>query len=172
MNSEIEASHRRITVIVDPHIKASNDYFVYKNGMELQNSESPEGNLTSIFVRTPDYGTFYGVCWPGVSSYMDFLNENAQNYWGQQFDYKNFKGSNYLYSIWNDMNEPSVFSTSTHTMPMDMVHWRANGKSFEHRDIHNAYGALHQRSSFRGLLARDNNERRPFVLTRSFFLGS
>jgi len=172
MNSEIEASHRRITVIVDPHIKASNDYFVYKNGMELQNSESPEGNLTSIFVRTPDYGTFYGDCWPGNSSYMDFLNENAQNYWGQQFDYKNFKGSNYLYSIWNDMNEPSVFSTSTHTMPMDMVHWRANGKSFEHRDIHNAYGALHQRSSFRGLLARDNNERRPFVLTRSFFLGS
>ena len=70
------------------------------------------------------------------------------------------------------MNEPAVFSTSTHTMPLDMVHWRANGKSFEHRDIHNAYGALHQRSSFRGLLARDNHERRPFVLTRSFFLGS
>lgn len=58
-------------------------------------------------------------------------------------DYKNFKGSNYLYSFWNDMNEPSVFSTSTHTMPMDMIHWRANGKWFEHRDIHNAYGAFH-----------------------------
>lgn len=87
-------------------------------------------------------------------------------------DYKNFKGSNYLYSFWNDMNEPSVFSTSTHTMPMDMIHWRANGKWFEHRDIHNAYGAFHQRSSFRGLLARDNHQRRPFVLTRSFFLGS
>jgi len=70
------------------------------------------------------------------------------------------------------MNEPSVFSTSTHTMPMDMMHWRANGKGFEHRDIHNAYGALHQRSSYRGLLSRDNHQRRPFVLTRSFFLGS
>lgn len=77
MNTEIEASHRRITVIVDPHIKASDDYFVYKNGMALQNQKSPEGNLTNIFVRTPDHGTFYGDCWPGNSSYIDFLNENA-----------------------------------------------------------------------------------------------
>ena len=38
MNSQIEASHRRITVIVDPHIKASDDYFVYKQGMDLQNA--------------------------------------------------------------------------------------------------------------------------------------
>ena len=29
MNSQIEASGRRIVVIVDPHIKASEDYFVY-----------------------------------------------------------------------------------------------------------------------------------------------
>jgi mannosyl-oligosaccharide alpha-1,3-glucosidase len=70
------------------------------------------------------------------------------------------------------MNEPSVFSTDTHTMPLEMLHWKADGRSFEHRDIHNAYGALHQRSSFRGLLKRDNEQLRPFVLTRSFFLGS
>ena len=35
MNAEIEASHRRITVIVDPHIKASEDYHVYQNGIKL-----------------------------------------------------------------------------------------------------------------------------------------
>ena len=29
MNSEIENQGRRIVVIVDPHIKASEDYFVY-----------------------------------------------------------------------------------------------------------------------------------------------
>ena len=29
MNSEIEAAGRRIVVIVDPHIKVSEDYFVY-----------------------------------------------------------------------------------------------------------------------------------------------
>jgi len=70
------------------------------------------------------------------------------------------------------MNEPAVFSTGTGTVPMDVRHWKADGRSFEHRDLHNAYGALQQRSSWRGLLARDNNTRRPFVLSRSVFLGS
>lgn len=35
MNSEIEAEHRRIVVIVDPHIKVSDDYPVYAEGIEL-----------------------------------------------------------------------------------------------------------------------------------------
>lgn len=82
MNAEIEASHRRITVIVDPHIKASEDYHVYQNGIELQDAAQPLGNLTNIFVRTPEYNNFYGDCWPGNSTYIDFLNENAQQYWG------------------------------------------------------------------------------------------
>ena len=33
MNKEIENENRRITVIVDPHIKATNTYFVYKDGI-------------------------------------------------------------------------------------------------------------------------------------------
>ena len=37
MNSEIEEQGRRIVVIVDPHIKVSEDYFVYAEGMDLQN---------------------------------------------------------------------------------------------------------------------------------------
>merc|ERR1712060_746543 len=99
-------------------------------------------------------------------------NENAQDFWGSLFDYNVFKGSNYLYSFWNDMNEPAVFSTDSHTMPMDAIHMKADGTERTHLEVHNAYGALHQRSSFRGLLKRDSNTQRPFVLTRSFFLGS
>lgn len=138
----------------------------------MQDADQPDGNMTNIYVRTPSFTNFYGDCWPGNSTWIDFLNENAQRFWGQQFSYDNFKGSNYLYSFWNDMNEPAVFSTDSHTMPLEMRHWKADGRSFEHRDFHNAYGALHQRSSYRGLLVRDNYELRPFVLTRSFFLGS
>jgi alpha 1,3-glucosidase len=100
------------------------------------------------------------------------LNENAQEFWGQRFSYENFPGSNYMYSIWNDMNEPSVFNTPSKTIPLDALHFKKDGRSFEHRDLHNAYGALHHRSTWRGLLARDNNTQRPFVLTRSFFMGS
>ena len=38
LNSEIEQSNRRLVVIIDPHIKQTDDYFVYKNGMLLQNA--------------------------------------------------------------------------------------------------------------------------------------
>jgi len=70
------------------------------------------------------------------------------------------------------MNEPQIYDTPTKTMPVDMIHFKTNGRAFEHKVLHNAYGAFHQRSSYRGLLARDNHEKRPFVLTRSFFMGS
>jgi hypothetical protein len=35
MNSEVEMAQRRLTVIVDPHIKASKQYEVYKEGQDL-----------------------------------------------------------------------------------------------------------------------------------------
>jgi len=40
------------------------------------------------------------------------------------------------------MNEPSIFSTVGRTMPLDSLHFKADGRSFEHRDLHNAYGAF------------------------------
>ena len=44
MNSEIEAAGRRITLIFDPHIKVSEDYFVYKNGMDIQMGQTSANN--------------------------------------------------------------------------------------------------------------------------------
>lgn len=38
--------------------------------------------------------------------------------------------------------------------------------------VHNAYGALQQRSTFNGLYQRDYGQNRPFMLTRSYFFGS
>ena len=70
------------------------------------------------------------------------------------------------------MNEPSVFSEVTKTFPTNAKHVRASGEQVEHRDFHNAYGATQQMASYKGLKARDNETLRPFVLTRSFFLGS
>ena len=113
MNKEIEEQGRRITVILDPHIKVSEDYFAYKEGMELQYQEKDE-DLTNIFVRMDRTSNrpFYGDCWPGNSTWVDFLNEHGQNFWGGLYAYDKFKGSNYLYSAWNDMNEPSIFDSN------------------------------------------------------------
>jgi len=80
-----------------------------------------------MFVRDENYDTFFGDCWPGNSTWLDFLNPLAQDYWGSLFDYSTFKGSNYLYSFWNDMNEPAVFN-DIHTMPKTNVHFDSQGR--------------------------------------------
>ena len=160
-------------MILDPHIKVSEDYFVHTEGMALQYS-GDQANVSNIFIRanTSTVDPFFGGCWPGTSTWVDFLNENAQQFWAGLYSTEKFLGSNWMYSAWNDMNEPSVFTTSTKTMPLDAIHVKADGTMYQHRDVHNAYGGLQQRSSYKGLLARDGYNRRPFVLTRSFFLGS
>lgn len=65
------------------------------------------------------------------------------------------------------MNEPSVFSGPEITMPKTNLH----GNNVEHRDLHNLYGQLMVKSTFTGLLKRDLDNQRPFILTRAFFAG-
>lgn len=81
MNKQVEEANRRLVVIVDPHIKAVDDFHIYTDGLKLQSGEQPEGNLTNIFVRDNEGETFYGNCWPGNSTWIDFLNVNAQQFW-------------------------------------------------------------------------------------------
>jgi len=153
MNTEVEAEGRYMTVILDPHIKVADDYFVYAEGQELQ-LESSESN---IFVKDSDGSSdFHGSSWPGTSVWIDFLNKNAQEYWSGLYDYNKFKGSSPIYYAWNDMNEPSVFSTRTRTIPTDAKHIRATGEQVEHREFHNAFGATQQMASYKGLIARDD----------------
>jgi alpha 1,3-glucosidase len=44
---------------------------------------------------------------------------------------------------------------------------------YEEREVHSLYGHLMSSASFGGLCKRDKNKnRRPFVLTRSYFVGT
>ena len=161
MNSEIESAGRRIVLIFDPHIKVADDYFVYADGYEIQMNETQTtGDISNIFIRNDEDSTdpFYGDCWPDNSTWIDFLNTNAQDYWANLFSKFDTQGSGYLYSAWNDMNEPSVFDTATKTMKLDAVHVKTDGTKVLHEDFHNAYGAFQQKSSYLGQLKRDNNE--------------
>ena len=40
MNKEVEEAGRYMTTILDPHIKVSDDYFVYADGQKLEKSTS------------------------------------------------------------------------------------------------------------------------------------
>ena len=67
-----------------------------------------------------------------------------------------FKGTNYLYNFWIDMNEPSVFPQPFLTMPLDSVHLTTEGGVIFHRDVHNLYGSLMFKTAYEGLQERNH----------------
>merc|ERR550534_2178341 len=60
---------------------------------------------------------FDGWCWPGSSSYPDFVDPKMRALWGTKF--KEYPESTSNLYTWNDMNEPCVFNGPEVTMPRD-----------------------------------------------------
>ncbi|KAJ8978536.1 hypothetical protein NQ317_009479 [Molorchus minor] len=158
MLRNISVNGRKAVPISDPHIKIADDYAVYT------------GAKNKYFVKWANGSDYEGVCWPGLSSYIDFFNPEASDYYGSWYAYDKFNGSTpVLAGIWNDMNEPSVFDDTTEkTFPFELVHYG----NILHRDVHNIYGFMHVRATHKGLILRDEGRKRPFILTRSSFAGS
>jgi len=53
------------------------------------------------------------------------------------------------------MNEPSVFDEKDQTMPLFNKHTMADGKEVDHCDVHQLYGLLMQKATWKGMLKRD-----------------
>jgi len=106
--------------------------------------------------------------WPGPSVFPDFTLTKARDWWGGL--YKDFVGMG-VSGFWNDMNEPSVFFTSTKTMPLDNVHRADDGAKHPHTEIHNVFGMQNVRATYDGLRKLQGDER-PFVLTRAAYAGA
>lgn len=147
MNEAIQDSKRRFVAIVDPHVRADNSYHVYEEGLKLQGKKTHDGLVQNIFIRDRTAKEpYHGHSWPGDSVWFDFLNEQAQEFYQSLLHPSVFKGTNYMYGIWNDMNEPSVFKDNVKQeqvgMPMTNTHVMKDGSIIQHRWLHNAYGAL------------------------------
>ncbi|KAF7428915.1 hypothetical protein PC9H_008151 [Pleurotus ostreatus] len=165
MINDVAATGRHMVVIVDPHLKRVNEYPVYKEASERGVLVKPKSGE----------GEYEGWCWSGSSSWIDFFNPGAWDWWKSLFKPYQLASGGWSWTqsteavhIWNDMNEPSVFNGPEISMPRDNVHY--NG--WEHRDIHNINGMLFSNATYQALLERSDPPQRPFVLTRSFFAGS
>ncbi|KAJ8949569.1 hypothetical protein NQ318_016200 [Aromia moschata] len=158
MFNNISSTGRRAVSISDPHIKIADDYNVYT------------GAKNKYFVKWENGSDFEGICWPGLSSWIDFLNPEASEYYSGWYAFDKFNGSTEtLAGIWNDMNEPSVFDNSLEkTFPHELLHYG----NVRHRDVHGIYGMLQTKATYHGLMKRDEGKKRPFILTRSHFAGS
>ena len=155
MQEDLWHDGRRMVTIVDPHIKRDGGYKVHADAV-----------AKGLYLKDGD-ADFDGWCWPGSSSYPDFTNPKVRQWWAERFSLENYAGSTSSLYIWNDMNEMSVFNGPEVTMHKSVT----NLEGIEHREWHNLYGMYVQRATAEGLMLRDANKR-PFVLSRSFYAGS
>jgi len=170
MKDELIESKRHFTTILDPYIKEQDDYFVFTDGMLLQDAKWAVGDASNIFMRDDQGDTFFGQNRAGNSTFMDFLNENAQDYWSDL--YTKFEHTDHLFYVWNDVQDPPVYNGPMGAMPVQNQHIKKDGTVVLHRDIHNAYGPLETKATYEGMRRRDGDGHRHFILSRSFFLGS
>ncbi|KAI0657708.1 alpha-glucosidase [Cubamyces menziesii] len=164
MIKDVEAIERKMVVIVDPHLKRTNDYPVYKEATELD-----------VLVKQKDGSTDYeGWCWSGSSAWVDFFNPKSWDWWKGLFkvdgpnDKWHWSESTVSTYIWNDMNEPAIFNGPEISMPRENIHYGG----WEHRDLHNINGMLFHNLTSQAVKSRTDPPKRPFVLTRSFYAGS
>lgn len=157
VNRDLHLRGFHSTWMIDPGAKVDSEYFVYKSGTE-----------NDIWVKTADGKEFHGDAWPGAAAFPDFTYPKAREWWGAL--YKDFLAKG-VDGVWNDVNEPQINDTPNKTMPEDNIH-RGGGNLPEgtHLQYHNVYGMLMVKSSRDGMLAA-RPEKRPFILTRSNFLG-
>ncbi|MEI6416946.1 MAG: TIM-barrel domain-containing protein [Verrucomicrobiota bacterium] len=159
--------------IVDPAIKIDPNYFVYQQGSNLFSNEnfkvgSSVAGLKTAWVLTKNGQPFQGEVWPGKSVFPDYTMPEVRHWWSGL--YHNFLAQG-IDGVWNDMNEPSVFTGPHLTMPED--NWHRGGGGLPagiHRMYHNVYGMLMASATRAGIL-HERPDKRPFLLSRSNYLG-
>jgi alpha-glucosidase len=157
LNDYLHANNFRSVWMIDPGVKKEEGYFVYD-----------QGTAGDYWVHNSSGEAFTGKVWPGECVFPDFTMPGTREWWGTL--YKDFIATG-IDGVWNDMNEPSVFDGPDGTMPEDNTH-RGGGSILPgpHLRYHNVYGMLMVKASRDGIL-KVNPEKRPFILSRSNFLG-
>ncbi|WFD32589.1 glucan 1,3-alpha-glucosidase [Malassezia sp. CBS 17886] len=170
MVQALDERGRKLVIIIDPHLKATDEYFLYEEAKK-------EGLLVKSRDGQHDYE---GECWSGHASWIDVFHPRTWAWWSDQFYLlrQKLKANARNVFVWNDMSEPAIFDGPEVTSPKDVIHHGG----WENRDVHNINGVIYHNLTARGLTRRELGtrdrdgrpgvERRPFVLSRAWWLGT
>jgi alpha-glucosidase len=147
---KLRESGRRIVPILDPGVKYEPGYRVYD-----------DGHAKGLFCENVEGKEFVGMVWPGETVFPDFTMPEARDWWAS---YVQEFGESGFGATWVDMNDPS-------TGPVDPNGMRFRKGTEPHAAHHNQY-ALGMQMATREGLRRARPDERPFVLSRSGFIGS
>ncbi len=151
MNAKLKDMGFKLTVIVDPGVKAEPGYGVYDRGIKAD-----------IFAKYSDGTNYTGEVWPGWCHFPDFTNPKARTWWGTEL--KKY-GEDGISGIWNDMNEIATWGQK---MP-DNIIFDYEGHKASHLQTRNVYAMQMARASYEG--GKEAFGKRPFVLTRAGYAG-
>jgi alpha-glucosidase len=158
LNARLHRQGFKTVWMIDPGIKVDPEYSVYREGAEGRHF------LTDLHGKE-----YHGTVWPGPCGFPDFTSARTRLWWAGL--YKDFLARG-IDGVWNDMNEPAIFDNEDKEMPADNRHDADPqlGGPGPHARYHNVYGMLMVHATREGILAA-RPEKRPFVLTRSNFIG-
>jgi alpha-glucosidase len=151
MHEELDSLGFRSLAIVDPGVSVA-EYPVHD---QLRAGD--------MLLKRSDGSPYVGKVWPGATVFPDFAQARVRETWGQLHRPLVEAG---VAGVWNDMNDPVLKIAEVYEPLDEDVHHGAA----PHRRLRNLYANGMAEASAGGLAAL-NPGRRPFVLSRSGFLG-
>jgi len=156
LSNELIKKDIRLVAILDPGVKYDQDFFLFSEGLKK-----------GLFCTLPDGKLLIGLVWPGWSVYPDFTDPVVRKWWGKQYSRLLEQG---IAGIWHDMNEPTSFAAwGDLSLPLCTCH-NLEGRRGDHRQAHNVYGLLMNKSGFEAI-NESMPAQRPWLLSRSGWAG-
>ena len=186
---EMRREHIHLIPIIDAGIRVDPDNALYAHAHE-----------NGYFVKDDTGEDVVVGVWPGDCCFPDFLNDDARQWFGDQYRFLTEKG---IDGFWNDMNEPAVFYLrrekdkllrlieslekvddavyawfegeqkrlmDRYEIMLDVFVHRYRGKNYKHRDVHNLFGYFMTRSAGEAF-ERLEPDKRILLFSRSSFIG-